>query len=270
MLRAAALAVSLALPAVAAPTREITLQRVDGKSVHPQAQAIASVWTGRSLGVTVRDGRQADDPAIVGAQQEKGKLLYEWKSTRPVPDSVRAVVEQTLESWGIGVSPEAPIKLELVLEGLRIDEVPETFGSTYRAEVSLKGGVFDPGGQGSAPSRVFTGSGKTSGPDRRAKLCNEAMSVALEDALAKVMSPLDVATPQAPGLTADASDPNAVAPKDMLRELVRLKDAGVGEPVLLGYVRQRRLAVPLSADDILKWKESGLPESVIHAAQEIK
>jgi len=179
MLRAAALAVSLALPAVAAPTREITLQRVDGKSVHPQAQAIASVWTGRSLGVTVRDGRQADDPAIVGAQQEKGKLLYEWKSTRPVPDSVRAVVEQTLESWGIGVSPEAPIKLELVLEGLRIDEVPETFGSTYRAEVSLKGGVFDPGGQGSAPSRVFTGSGKTSGPDRRAKLCNEAMSVAL-------------------------------------------------------------------------------------------
>jgi len=267
---AAVLAFSLALPAAAAPTKEITLQRVAGKSVHPQAQAIASAWTGRSLAVSLRDGRQGGDPAIVGAQQAKGTLLYEWKSTRPVPDSVRALAEQTLQSWGVGVSPEAPIKLDLVLESLRIDEIPETFGSTYRAEVSLKGGIFDPDGHSTMPGRVFVGSGKKSGPDRRAKLCNEAVTGAVEDALAKIMGPAEVTTPKTSGLTVDASDPNAVPPKEMLRELVKLKDAGVGEPVMLGYVRQRRLAAPLSADDILKWKESGLPESVIHAAQEIK
>ncbi|HJQ97792.1 MAG TPA: hypothetical protein VJ826_05715 [Candidatus Polarisedimenticolaceae bacterium] len=264
------LAFSLALPAVAAPTKEITIQRVAGKSVHPQAQAIASAWTGRSLAVFLRDGRQGGDPSIVGAQQAKDTLLYEWKSTQPVPDSVRFLAEKTLESWGVAVSAQAPSRLDLVLQSLRIDEIPETFGSTYRAEVSLKGDIYDPGGPNTMPGRVFTGIAKKSGPDKRAKLCNEAVTAAVEDALARIMGPLDFVTPNVPGLTPDASDPNAVPPKEMLRELVRLKEAGVGEPVMLGYVRQRRLAAPLSADDILKWKESGLPESVIHAAQEIK
>ena len=58
--------------------------------------------------------------------------------------------------------------------------------------------------------------------------------------------------------------------KAMLKELMRLKEAGVGDQILLNYVRQRKLASPLSVDDILHWKVSGLPESVIQAAQEAK
>jgi hypothetical protein len=264
----ALLVLSLAVPAAAAPSREITLQRVTGKGTNPQAQAIASAWTGRAVAVELRDARTGD-PAVVGAQQEKGILLYEWKSTQPVPEGVQSMIEQTLKSWGVGVNPGSAIRLEVTLEALRIDEVPETFGSSYRAEVTLKGGVFDPDGHSTMPGRVVSGSGKKTGPDRRAKLCNEAFTAALEDAVAKMMTPLEVTTPK-PTLTADATDPNAVPAKEMLKELLKLKDAGVGEPVMLGYVRQRRLTAPLSADDIVKWKDSGLPESVIHAAQEIK
>ena len=264
----ALLVLSLAVPAAAAPSREITLQRLTGKELNPHAQAIASAWTGRALSVELRDGRTGD-PAIVGAQQEKGVLLYEWKSTQPVPQGVQSMIEQTLKSWGVAVNPASAVSLQVTLEALRIDEVPETFGSSYRAEVTLKGGVFDPGGHSTMPGRVVTGSGRKIGPDRKAKYCNEAFTVALDDAVAKMMMPLDATTPK-PALTADATDPNAVPAKEMLKELLKLKDAGVGEPVMLGYVRQRRLAAPLSADDIVKWKSSGLPESVIHAAQEIK
>ena len=264
------LALSATVPALAAPSREIVIQRVAGKNVHPQAQAIAAAWAERSVTVVLHDTRPAGDPAIVGAQQAKGQLLYEWRSKQPVVDGTRAMIEQTLKSWGVAVVANSPVEFEISLQKLRVDEVPETFGSSYRAEVGLKGGVFDPEGRASTtPGRVFDGFGKSSGPDRRAKLCNEALTAAVEDALAKMLSPVQVGTPK-PALTTDAGDPNAVPPKEMLKELMRLKDAGVGEPVLLGYVRQRRLAAPLSTDDILKWKESGLPESVIHAAQEIK
>jgi hypothetical protein len=255
---------------LATPSREVALQRVPGKDANPQAQAIASAWTGRSLAVKVRDARASGDPSIVGAQQEKGTLLYEWKSSQPVPGAVQTMIEQTLQSWGVGVAADAPIHLEVTLESLRVDEVPETFGSSYHAEVSLSGVVFDPEGNSTMPGHPFTGSAKKSGTDRRPKMCNEALTAALEDAVAKMMTPAAVTTPKPVALAADASDPNAVPAKEMLRELLKLKDAGVGEPVMLGYVRQRRLAAPLSADEIVTWKQSGLPESVIHAAQEVK
>jgi hypothetical protein len=269
----ALLFVPLALPAasaVAAPAKEITLQRVESKTPHPAAPAIAAAWAGRPLGLSVRDARPDEASGVLGAQQEKGVLLYEWKTTQPVADVVRAMVEETLRSWKISVVPEATPRLELVLQTLRIDEVPETFGSTYRGEVGLRGAIFDPERSASTSPRSVSGLAKRSGPDRRPKLCNEALTGALEDALAKLLQPPAEEAPAAATLTTAPADPNAVQPKTMLQELVRLKEAGVGEPVLLGYVRQRRLATPLSADDILKWKESGLPESVIQAAQEIK
>ena len=260
---------SMTVPALAAPSRPITLARAEVKRPNAAAPSIASAWSGRVLAVRVHDERGASDPKIVGAQKEKDRLLYEWKAAQPVPEAVRKMAEETLRSWNVSVAAEAAAHLELSIRRLYVDEVPQTFGSSYRGEVEVQAEIIDAAGP-SVARRVVRGTAKLSGPDRRAKLCNEALTLALEDTLAQLLTPA-IEPPQAVNqLIVDPSNPRAVDAKKMLEDLVRLKDGGVGEPLLLGYVRQRRLTAPLSADDILMWKKSGLPESVIQAAQEAK
>ena len=265
----APLVLSLTFPALAAPSRPIALARAPGKDVNAAAKGIAAAWDGRTLGVGVSDARSGEDPSVVGAQQLKDKLLYQWKAEQPVEDGVRKMAEETLKSWGVAVSADSFTRLELAIKTVYVDEVPETFGSSYRAEVELMGRVAESDTAGST-SRVVRGTGKRSGPDKRAKLCNEALTLALEDALAQLLTAPAPATAAPTAAVVDATDANAVTPKAMLKELMRLKEAGVGDQILLNYVRQRKLASPLSVDDILHWKVSGLPESVIQAAQEAK
>src|SRR4029078_965276 len=105
-----------------------------GKALSPEGRRVSSTWTGRSLAVVVRDARPADDPAIVGAQQAKGALIYQWKSLPPVPEGVQAMIEQTLTSWGVKIVPDSPVRIEVTLEGLSIHEVPQTVGCTHHAE----------------------------------------------------------------------------------------------------------------------------------------
>ena len=268
----AAFALSAALPVLAAPSRPITLARAEGKDPNGAAAAIASAWNGKTVAVFVSDKRTGTDPAIVGKQQLKDKLLYEWKAAQPVPDAVRAMAEQTLKSWNVTIAADAPARIDLEIRTLYVDEVPATFGSTYRGEVELRGTVFDPDAVRHAP-RTVRGVGKRSGPDRRAKLCNEALTLALEDSLAQLLAPPAAKPEVEPESVAAAAEPPHVGPasaEEMLKDLVRLKDEGLGEQVMLRYVRQRQLTAPLSVDDILTWKAKGVPESVIQAAQEAR
>jgi len=48
--------------------------------------------------------------------------------------------------------------------------------------------------------------------------------------------------------------------------LLLLKSGGMAEDILVSYVRQRRLTAPPTVDDILLWKNKGIPDEVIKAA----
>jgi len=41
---------------------------------------------------------------------------------------------------------------------------------------------------------------------------------------------------------------------------------GVGTDVIVAYVKSRRVSAPLSAEEIVDWKRSGIAEPVIEAA----
>jgi hypothetical protein len=47
-----------------------------------------------------------------------------------------------------------------------------------------------------------------------------------------------------------------------------MKSGGVADDVLAAYVKQRRLARPLTVDEILAWKNAGIPDAVIKLAVE--
>lgn len=46
--------------------------------------------------------------------------------------------------------------------------------------------------------------------------------------------------------------------------------AGVGEEVIVSYVKGVRIGPPLSAEEIVDWKKAGIADAVIRAAVEAK
>jgi hypothetical protein len=98
------------------------------------------------------------------------------------------------------------------------------------------------------------------------------MSIALRAALAQGLSAvkLETAVPSAaaPVVAAPASAPSiAIEPDALLADLTRLKADGVADDVLVAYVEQRRLSRPLTVDEILSWKNAGIPDAAIKAAK---
>ena len=63
-----------------------------------------------------------------------------------------------------------------------------------------------------------------------------------------------------------AAPPILIEPDALLSDLTRLLAGGVTEDVLVAYIEQRKLSRPLSVDEILQWKNAGIPDAAIKAA----
>jgi hypothetical protein len=75
-----------------------------------------------------------------------------------------------------------------------------------------------------------------------------------------------VATPSAPAASAPTAAAATVSPAVLLTDLVKLKQQGFTTDLLVDYVNQKILTRALSADDLVKWKDAGMPQEVIKAA----
>ena len=105
-----------------------------------------------------------------------------------------------------------------------------------------------------------------------------ALTGALRQALAKIVTDDRLQRALASGRPAPAAAAHptaatppkapasaAITPEELLRELLKLRDAGLGDDVLTGFVRQRTLARELSADDVLLFRRAGLSDTVVKA-----
>jgi hypothetical protein len=73
------------------------------------------------------------------------------------------------------------------------------------------------------------------------------------------------------GITIPLSAPKAaaspaLAPGELKGKLLEMSRAGVAPDVLLAYVKGQRLSRKLTAEDIIDWTKSGIPDAVIEAA----
>lgn len=245
-------------------TLELKLPKKPGKpAVAPPT--MASLLTAGPISLSVVDARGAEDPAVVGGQRIKGDDVYFWRSEQPVAPAVAAQVTQVLQGWLVRVAPEAEFKLHLALKKYYVVERSDTFGSTYLAEVRFTASLMDRG-DGVLWTGEAAGESKRPGVDKRASMCNEALSFALSRALAQALSAVKLET-EAPAIQAPvATAPTVVDPDDLLADLVRLKAGGVADDILVAYVEQRRLSRPLNVDEILSWKNAGMPDAAIKAA----
>jgi hypothetical protein len=257
----AAVAALLIPTAASAATRPVTLQlKLPSKPAFPPPE-MAALLTAGPLSLTVVDARGVDDPTIVGAHREKGKDIYLWRVVMPIVPEVTALVRQLLSDWSVRVAPESDFGLRVDLETYYVNERSETFGSNYVAEVRLRLTLTDRGG-GTLWSGEASGDAKRPGVDGRVAMFNEAMSIALREALAHGLSSVKLET----AAPAAAAPPVVIEPGALLADLTRLKANGVADDVLVGYVEQRTLSRPLTVDEILSWKNAGIPDAAIKAA----
>jgi hypothetical protein len=267
----AAVVAFLAATAAGAASKPVNLQlKLPAKPAFPPPE-MAALLTAGPLSLGVVDARGVDDPTIVGAQREKGQDVYFWRVVTPIVPEVTALVTKLLNDWSIHVGPESEFGLLVELANYYVNEKSETFGSTYVAEVRLKLKLTDRAGN-TLWSGEGKGDAKRPGVDGRAAMFNEAMSIALRAALAQGLSAvkLETAVPSAaaPVVAAPASAPSiAIEPDALLADLTRLKADGVADDVLVAYVEQRRLSRPLTVDEILSWKNAGIPDAAIKAAK---
>jgi len=252
---------------VVAASKPITLQlRLPKRSERPAVAppTMAPLFTAGPIELSVVDARGADDPAVVGGQRVKGEDVYTWRSEQPVVPAVEAQVSQVLQGWSVRVAPDADFKLRLALMKYYVNERSDTFGSTYIAEVRFMVSLTDRA-DGVLWTGEASGESKRPGVDARASMCNEALSFALSRALAQGLTSVKLET-VAPAPPAPVAAPTAIEPDALLADLLRLQAGGVADDVVIAYVEQRKLSRPLTVDEILRWKDAGIPDAAIKVA----
>ena len=278
MKRTATLALAAAVLAIAstpttAAVKPIRLElKVLQKPAVPRPE-MAELLTAGPITLEVTDARHGADLAVVGSQQMEGEDVYVWRTEAPVAATVETFVRQVLESWSVHVASEAPAGLRLALLDYFVDERSEKFGSTYVARVRFGVGFVEKGivsWTGEA-----NGGARRSGVDARASMCNEALSFALRRALAQALSSIKPGDSRPAAADAEAAPPAAPAPiviepDALFADLARLKDGGMAEDVLVAYIEQRKLSRPLTVDEILRWKNAGIPDAAIRAATRLQ
>ena len=225
--------------------------------------------------VTVVEGRTGADLTAIGEISDHADKVFPIQAANDAVAWVDGAFKKSAAAAGIRVSPDAPFALTARLTGLKLTAVTKAFGSTYNAEIQLTYTLTDKGRtlwQGAAE-----GSANRYGKARSAENANEVLADAVKEAFGNVLNdaglqgawggrpgtqkPVAVASPSAaPAATA------AMSPSDLLADLVKLKQQGFTTDLLVDYVNKKTLSRSLSADDLVRWKNAGMPEEVIKSA----
>ena len=252
--------------AVFGASRPITLKlNLPAKPAFPRPEMTALLTAG-PLTLEVTDARSGVDLTVVGAQREKGNDVYLWQTAQPVGSAVQAMAAQVLAGWSVRVASEAELGLKLELTSYYVTEKSEMFGSTYVPEVRMKVTLADRAG-GRLWAGEASGTAKSPGVDARASMCNEALSVALRAALGNALSQvtLETAKPTV-GHPAAGVVAGTIEGATLFAELQRMKGEGATDEALVAYVEAHRPLSALTVDEILSWKNAGIPDAAIKAA----
>lgn len=225
----------------------------------------------RPVELEVTDERGLEDPTVLGRRTDDADREWALLSVEPVEVFVGRSAATALGGWGIGVRADAERTLTLAILRFRVVESNQAVGATYEAQCRLEGAFRD------ARGTVLWSGSATGDATRYGRKFSEAnVSEVLSDALLEALGTLlgdrglhrawaGEPTATAP---ADAASP-MIAPEELLAEVRRLAAGGVGEEQLVRFVTGRRLTRPLDADDVLAWRDAGLPEAVVAAALDL-
>jgi hypothetical protein len=257
------------LPARAADSGplDISLRYVPQESVGTSVANLPLGINERPVALSMEDGRTGADPAVIGETTDDDDRVWPVRSANLVP-YINEVLTRNAGEWGIRTDPNAPLKLAGRLMRFKVSESNKAVGSTYNADVQVGFTLKDAKGQ-LLWQGTSAGDATRYGRARSADNMNEVLSDALKEAYAGLFNDSGLQNAWLGNAKPIASAPGggaAIAPQALLDELVKLKKQGFTPDLLVDYVNQKTISPALSADDMVKWKNAGMPQEVIKAA----
>jgi hypothetical protein len=226
---------------------------------HP---TVPSVLASQPIAVTLEDARAVEDPSIVGTWSDNDDRLYPLSATNDVLEHARTVLLMVVQAWGIEVSEDADFRLEGKLTRFFVSESDQAVGSMYRAEVGVRFSVRDKRGDAVWSGGAVGDAGRY-GKSRKMRNANEVLSDALKEAYANI---LDSEGLHRVGTVADPPLGDTISPADLLVEVVELQQRRLDPSLIIAYVQQRAIAPGFRSEDLIAWKEAGVPDAVLAAA----
>jgi len=271
----AGLALALGLLAGTAAAKDlgpfkVTLRFVPQESVGSSTPTLAAGISEHPIKLSIADGRTVTDPVVIGESSDDDDRVWPAHAVNDVIAWSNEVLTKTASDWGIRLAPDAPLTLDGHLLRFNLVEKNQAVGSTYNADVRVSFKLANDRGQ---TLWEGTGAGDATryGKARSEENASEVLSDAIKEAYAAVFA--DSALQNAwlgktgpVASVAPASEGQGISPDDLLAELVKLKKQGFTADLLVDYVRKKNLSGPLTADDMVEWKNAGIPQEVIKAA----
>jgi hypothetical protein len=274
----AGLALALGLLAGTAATAKdlgpfkITLRYTPQESVGASTPTLGMGISEHPVKLSIADGRTVTDPVVIGESSDDDDRVWPVHAANDVIAWSDEALKKSAADWGVRLAPDAPLALDGRLMRFNLVEKNQALGSTYNAEAQVAFKLTN--GQGQTLWEG-TGAGDATryGKSRSQENASEVLSDALKEAYATVIADpalqnawLGKSGPVASTAPAAAPAGPSVSPGDLLAELVKLKKQGFTTDLLVDYVNQKSLSSKLSADDMVAWKNAGMPQEVIKAA----
>lgn len=263
-----ALAVVLALPAAAAPSPDlvVTLKFIPTEPEEVLEQrGVVAVGGGPFEILVVSDGRPDKDD-VIGRNIEKGANVP-IRARTPVTSWLTQVLSSSFAGWGTPSTPGAGLVVEPELIKLFVVEE-----HTYKAEVTMKfrlkrrdGTEIWAGIVGGAASRF--------GRSLKEENYQEVLSDALLSCISKFWADPGFRETWAKGASPEPPAPSptpsqTLSPEAAKAKLLELQGAGFDEETLVSWIRRVTFTRALTADDLIDWRSSGVPQAAIKAALE--
>lgn len=276
------LALLLAVPPVAAkkrdPSAPLVLEFVPQDTTGGAFPALSVAMTQKPAALTFVDQRSLEDPMVVGQGMDDDDRTFPVRADGDPVRFAQDVLVQVAGEWGLRLEESAPRSLEVNLVRFYVRETDQAVGSNFTAEARLTFALRDAQG-GMLAEGMSRGDARRYGKSGSHENMNEVLSDALKEAYGRLLDNRDLkagwagetkAAPAAAGVAASSApataSSGAVTPSQLLAEVVKLRDSGVGSDILVEYVGSKQFAGAFSADDILAWKNAGVPEEVIKTA----
>jgi hypothetical protein len=260
----AALSLLMAIPAQARESGPFTMALQYKAPDSAESDVTLAPGIGdRPVKLSMAEGRTGTDPAVIGEISDHADKVFPLNVSNDAIAWANEALNKEAATAGIKTSPGAPLTLAGKLTRLSLVASTKAMGSTYRAEIQVAFTLLDARGralwQGNAE-----GDATRYGKERSAENANEVLGDALREAYDNAFNdaglqsawlgkskPFAAAAPSAPAAApAAATAEAAVSPSELLADLVK----------------QKTLTRTLSADDLGKWKNAGMPQEVIKAA----
>jgi len=182
-------------------------------------------------------------------------------SARPVTAFLEEGATTQLKQWGLAVSNEADVVLQGEVKAFSLTE-----DYLFHAEITIAYSVRDREGKVIWQGE-FLSEGKSFGVARKAQNYFEAASNALKENLRSLIAVAGfrIACTAKPS-NQDGDRP--MTPDELKGQVLNLMKEGLGEAVLVAFVRQARVSPPFTASGVVEWKKAGISAAVISAALE--